>query len=367
MNLVLHRTISCFAKYAVLSWIVAGNIALTAIVKPIHSSQARFYGIYGNHSLSQQFLNYKECDKSLQLVKAFCSADIPLYKLRNSALKKFLNDSGVVVPSESSSRRYMEKLVEEHVQKLINYFKDCYIFLICDETEINGVKYVNILAGNIETPKIIYCLACDSMAGSVDSESIISSILECLAKFNIPVNNVVLFVSDAARYMIKAGAYLKVQNYNLFHVTCIAHLIHNCAIQVKSYYEDVNSLISSIKLLLLKNKTRRRLFVEIGMPPDVIVTRWSSWLRCSSYYAKNLPRVKEIVLNLDDDGIIERKAKISVEQPSLCLSLISIKRCHENLIKGIEEIEMGNAGIKDCYEMVKNFDFKEDPCKLKNI
>ena len=69
--------------------------------------------------------------------------------------------------------------------------------IICDETEINGVKYVNILVGDIGNPKVTYCLACDAMKSIVDSESIYYSILECLTKFNIPVENVVLFISDA--------------------------------------------------------------------------------------------------------------------------------------------------------------------------
>lgn len=252
-----------------------------------------------------------------------------------------------------------------HIQKLITYFEDKLVFLICDETEINGVKYINILVGDIENSKVIFCLACDPIQESVDSECIYYSILECLSKFNIPVNSVVLFISDAARYMVKAGVHLKGQSKNFFHVTCIAHLIHNCAIQVKSYYEDVNSLISTIKCLLLKNKSRRRLFQEIGLPPDVIVTRWSSWLRAALYYADNLHKIRNIVLNLDDDGIIVGNSKKSVEQPNLYVSLISIKRCYENLIKAIDEIENGNASIKNCYEMIHSFNFKEDPCKIK--
>ena len=34
---------------------------------------------------------------------------------------------------------------------------------------------------------------------------------------------------------------------NLFHVTCVAHLLHNCAMHVRAHYPSVDNLVSCVK------------------------------------------------------------------------------------------------------------------------
>ena len=98
-----------------------------------------------------------------------------------------------------------------------------------------------------------------------------------------------LLLSDAAKYMIAAGIPLKYPK--LFHVTYVAHLLHNCAMKMKSRFEDVDQLIAKVKAVTIKNKTRQAKFSAIGYPPQPVPTRWRSWLNAALYYAKNLPEV----------------------------------------------------------------------------
>ena len=86
-----------------------------------------------------------------------------------------------------------------------------------------------------------------------------------------------------------SSAALKLLYSNLFHVTCIAHLLHNC------HFQDVDNLIARAKASTVKNKTRRQIFSDIGSPPEPIVTHWGSWLHAAEYYATNLIKVREIV------------------------------------------------------------------------
>ena len=44
----------------------------------------------------------------------------------------------------------------------------------------------------------------------------------------------------------KTDAILKSLYPKVFHVTCIAYLLHNCAIKVKSHFEDVDQLIVKV-------------------------------------------------------------------------------------------------------------------------
>ena len=56
--------------------------------------------------------------------------------------------------------------------------------------------------------------------------------------------------------MLAAGAILKSLYPKLFHETCVAHLLHNCAIKAKSHFEDVDELIAEAKSATDKSKTR---------------------------------------------------------------------------------------------------------------
>ena len=76
--------------------------------------------------------------------------------------------------------------------------------------------------------------------------------------------------------MIAAGITLKSLYPKLFCVTCVAHLLHNCAMKIKSHFEDVDQLIAKIKAVTIKHKTRPAKLSAIGYPPQPVPTRWGS-------------------------------------------------------------------------------------------
>ena len=64
--------------------------------------------------------------------------------------------------------------------------------------------------------------------------------------------------------MVVAGAILKCLYSKLFHETCVAHLLHNCTMKVKSHFEDDDQLIGKAKSAIVKNEIRQAKFVTIG-------------------------------------------------------------------------------------------------------
>lgn len=56
---------------------------------------------------------------------------------------------------------------------------------------------------------------------------------------------VLLFISDVAPYMVKAGTALQVFYSKMLHVTCAAHSLHRVAEQVRSHFSTVDKLIAS--------------------------------------------------------------------------------------------------------------------------
>ena len=76
--------------------------------------------------------------------------------------------------------------------------------------------------------------------------------------------------------MVAAGAILKSLYPELFHVTCAAHLLHNCATKIKSYSEDVDHLVAKVKAPTVGNKIKQAKFAVIGCRSNSVVTRWGS-------------------------------------------------------------------------------------------
>ena len=87
--------------------------------------------------------------------------------------------------------------------------------------------------------------------------------------------NFSLFLTDAARYMSSAGKTLKELYPSLMHVTCVAHLLHNCAIRVSAHFKNIDEVIETIKAATIKNKDSKKDFHDAGLPspPDPVITR----------------------------------------------------------------------------------------------
>jgi len=147
-----------------------------------------------------------------------------------------------------------------------------------------------------------------------------------VAELGINFEDIILLISDGAKYMIKAGKLLKEINNNFLHITCIAHLLHNYALKVKSFFESADKLIASVKYSILKSKDRRNQIVGIPISSNTIITRWGSWLKAIKYYSEYFPMIKKIVNDFEDDGKIVFNAKHAVSNENMHRDLFTIER-----------------------------------------
>lgn len=90
-------------------------------------------------------------------------------------------------------------------------------------------------------------------------------------------DSVLLFVSDTASYMVKAGETIKVLYSKIVHITCLAHALHRVAEQLRILFLGVYVLISNVKKVFLKSPYRVQIFKtlasRIPLPPESIITR----------------------------------------------------------------------------------------------
>ena len=120
------------------------------------------------------------------------------------------------------------------------------LFFVIDETELRGKNFLHILCGTLNKPDCYFLVQCCVIDGSVDSQKIIHELDDVIKEFKVRKEDVNLLISDAALYMCRAGKVLKEIYSNLLHATCLAHLMHNCTLKVKSFCKEVDDLIAAV-------------------------------------------------------------------------------------------------------------------------
>ena len=95
-----------------------------------------------------------------------------------------------------------------------------------------------MLVGSLGTPTDRYLIDYLPLANCSDVNSgfISHTMDDILRQHGSKRENFALLFTDAARYMPLAGKTLNELYLSLMHVTCIAHVLHNCAMRVRAYF-----------------------------------------------------------------------------------------------------------------------------------
>ena len=193
--------------------------------------------------------------------------------------------------------------------------------------------------GSLETRHVSYLYDCQPLKCTSNSNIIAQAVDDAVRNLGINRSFFCLLLSDAAKYIIAAGITLKSLYPKLFHMTCVAHLLHNCAMKIKSHFEDVDQLIAKVKAVTIKNKTKQAKFSAIGYSPQPVPARWGSWLNAALYYAKNLPEEKAIVESFVSSRVLVTQTKVSLQKCGLAGQLLKIKNQYESQVKLVKKME----------------------------
>jgi hypothetical protein len=63
----------------------------------------------------------------------------------------------------------------------------------------------------------------------------------------IKYDNILLFLSDAMPYMVKASKSIEIMYSKMEHVTFLAHGLHRVAEEVRKYFPKVDLIIFNVK------------------------------------------------------------------------------------------------------------------------
>lgn len=78
-----------------------------------------------------------------------------------------------------------------------------------------------------------------------------------LFQTGVQYDKVLLVLTDAASYMLKAMESLQVLFPKMLHLTCLSHGLHRVAEFVRTKFTEVNQLISKTKAIFVKVKKNR--------------------------------------------------------------------------------------------------------------
>lgn len=309
------------------------------------------------------------------LCRALVSANIPLAKINNECFKKFLEQyMNRNIPDESTLRKeYVHRCYEDTIEKIRGYVADKSIFVSIDETNDEvGRSVANVMVGTLEEdkPGEIFLLAMDILE-KVNHQTIcqlFDKSLFLLWPQGIKHGNVLLFLTDAAPYMVKAGKAIKAFYPKLVHVTCLAHALHRVSEQVRKCFPDVDKLVSNVKKVFLKSPSRVRHFREIAsdvpLPPEPVLTRWGTWLSACMYYCNHFEVIKSVINSLDrEDAASIAISQDLIAKPELKGSLAYISSNFSRLVTSINYLEKRNETIHSVLSNVSDVQQLLEQCE----
>jgi hypothetical protein len=142
------------------------------------------------------------------------SSNIPLHKVEAASFRKFLEKYTThPIPTESALKKnYLASCYDDTINKIRNRVENNKIWVSIDETsDVDGRFVTNVVVGTLkhEQPGEIFLLACEVLE-RVNNSSIavvFDNAVNLLWPDKVERENVILFVSDAAPYMIKQQKY----------------------------------------------------------------------------------------------------------------------------------------------------------------
>jgi hypothetical protein len=269
------------------------------------------------------------------MTKALIEANIPIEKLNHPSFRNFLykyNKQNVPNPT-TLRNNYVPKLYKNTIIKIQESLGEYPLYLIVDESTDSRNRYViNILVGQLNGKPTKSMLVSTTFVNETNNKTVSQCILNSLKNIwpdNLHYERLYLILSDQASYMIKAIKCLKETNLfpNLHHITCIAHALNRVCCVISEENQEINSLVTLFKKILIKSPLKVIAFKEqtgLPLPPTPVKTRWGTWLKSAFYFAENYTKVKSFIENLSDSSKAIKEAKILIKSSTIENKLIEI-------------------------------------------
>lgn len=267
----------------------------------------------------QQHFNSRLCEMMI-------AADIP-HRLEHPKLKEFIQESTKINATSECTLRlnYVAKQfedIQQHVRDETIGQKLCLIF--DESTDKMKRKVLHILVDKLDANEFKPRLFDVKFLEKASSTTVFQSINESMASLysnSVIYDYIILLVSDQAPYMIATGKLLKTMFPKLKHFTCIIHAIHRVCLKILDIHKDVNKFMASFQSLFVRANYRIENYktqTGLALPPNVIITRWASWLVAVVYVTTNYTKKKQFISDLPkNNNMAIRNLHELIQKPEL--------------------------------------------------
>ncbi len=343
--------------------------------KEFRSIKLQVYMIHlksDKHQLRDRILklegkNLNKTESSNIWVKAFGGTGIPLNNMRKPVFRNALKDLDPNLPSVNSVRK---KLFLQF-QKNINLFTSkCFnekIYVICDETQKRGLKYFAVLIGLVKNPGDQFLVNLKVGNYKCDSQFVIDSLTEAIARIKVQFSNLSLVITDAVSYNLLAKKIITEKYKNVSWVTCFSHMLHNCCSFLSDFYSEETRLIILLNDFIKRSQLKAKAIFNGLNIPSLVMTRWGSWLEVVEYYSLHSQKIISIILGKTFELNSERNKKIYdvVIKNRENLNFASISANYGFLRRLIERSEIHGFSIQNAGDIMQDIEFNQDPAELK--
>lgn len=254
------------------------------------------------------------------LTEALLAADIPIDKINRPQFKNFLNKyTNEIIPSDTTIRlKGIPNAYNRIWEKIRSAIRNKYIWVAIDETvDYKRRCVVNVIVGILsqdkEESEKKYLLLSD-MAERVNGGTIFQLFQTALRNVDqdFDFSRVILFLSDAAPYMVRAGDLIREIYPKVIDDTWVVHAVNLVCEKIRYIFHDPNDLIANVKKIFVKAPYRVRAFQEacpdIPLPPEPVLTRWGTWLEAVVYYDEHYNAIQSVVSKFDADDAVAIQA-----------------------------------------------------------
>jgi hypothetical protein len=228
-------------------------------------------------------------------------------------------------------------------------------------SDLDGRFFANVVVGTLkhEESGEIFLLACEVLERVNNSSSavVFDSAMNLLWPDKVERENVLLFISDAAPYMIKAAKALQLLYPKMIHVTCLGHALHRVTEDVCGSYPKVDQLIANGKKMFIKSLLWVQKFKEeaptLSLPPEPIVTHWGTWLDAANYCCTNYSEIEKIFNKFDIKDLSSIKSVQELFSVTMSRNLAYIEGNFCWISKSINRLETVGIQLCDAINTVK--------------
>lgn len=230
-----------------------------------------------------------------------------------------------------------------------------------ETTDVTGRHVANVIVGilrpNEAGKKFLLTTEVLNEVNHLTIENLFHESMSILWPQNIQYDDVLLFVTDAAPYIVKAAKSLQKRFTKMIHVTCLVHGLHRVCDTIRASYKEVDSFIANVKKIFAKAPSRTRTFNQMApgvpLPPQPVLTRWGTWLEAVLYYATHYNKVVSVIntFNSEEASSIANAKSLISEQ--LLKELQFIQTNFGNLPKAITQLERSGIELSKSINIIE--------------